>query len=286
MAKRYRNTERRKEAWYRRLPARVKLAWDIIQDDCDGVGIWPIDMELVSFQVGEDVTLEEILAVKELGSRVIADGRKLFCAHFVAEQFGDEEGLLTPGNKWHQNIAKKLLANGLPEPRWKPIPPKGDGSSSDAPSIPHQRGIEGDKEKEKEREKNLSFEEGVGETFAAPPKTSQPHSIDHDKGLQGDSPELTKLLEAGEWTPEAETAIRSAAPLALRSWLMLHPDPDWIRREVISCLAHYATKPDPLNRSPAGKIGPWLKRGWEIRNRSPPGTAASPAQKPDYSKLT
>lgn len=117
MGKRYTDTELYDHGWFRKLPPRIKCAWDWLCKRCDVIGLWNIDIERLSFEVGETVTLDEL---KE-HFKVQVLGDKLFIPGFVAFQYGDEAGRLSLTNKFHQSIIRKLEAKGLPLPVLKGV---------------------------------------------------------------------------------------------------------------------------------------------------------------------
>lgn len=130
MAKRFRDSKLYDKAWYQGLPPRLKCAWDWLCDRCDEIGIVSVNMNRLSFEVGEPVTLEEL----ERHFKVIVfDEDKLFLPSFVRFQYCDESGRLSPKNKFHLSIAKKLQALGFTTPEFKPL---------DALSLPSPMGID------------------------------------------------------------------------------------------------------------------------------------------------
>lgn len=161
MAKRFTDTELDDRAWYRRLPPKIKCAWDFLCRQCDVVGVWNIDTEKLSFHVGEEVSLEEITAA--LGDKItLFEEDKLFIPGFVPFQYGDESGRLSPRNKFHLSVAAKLQARGFPQPEFKPFDalpdpiPMGIDTHTDGGGTPQGRG------KGKGRGKDLG-KGGVGE---------------------------------------------------------------------------------------------------------------------------
>jgi hypothetical protein len=130
MAKRFIDTQLDDRAWFRKLPPRLKCAYQFLCRQCDTIGIWNIDMESLSFHVGEDVDLEEMLL--SFGDRIeVIEEDKLFLPAFASFQYGDESGRLSPKNKFHLSVAAKLQARGITPPEFKPVEatsdPKGMG---------------------------------------------------------------------------------------------------------------------------------------------------------------
>jgi hypothetical protein len=118
VAKRFTDTELYDKAWFRKLPPRLKCAWEWLCKRCDLVGVWNIDMEKLSFEVGEEITLEDLESAFEVQ---VFDGDKLFLPGFVAFQYGDESGRLSPRNRFHLSVAAKLQVRGFARPEFKPL---------------------------------------------------------------------------------------------------------------------------------------------------------------------
>jgi hypothetical protein len=125
--KRFADTQLYDHDWFLVLPPRLKCAWDWLCRRCDEIGIWNVSMKKMSFEVGEPITLDEL---KEHFKIVMIGDDKLFVPGFVAFQYCDDSGHLSPNNKFHLSIAKKLSANGLP------VPPFKDPKSIDTDSTP------------------------------------------------------------------------------------------------------------------------------------------------------
>ena len=118
MAKRFRDTELYDKEKFMLLPPRLKVASDILNLRCNFFGDWQINMTKLNSEIGESVTIDEVLENFKVR---IFDNDKLYIEGFVGFQYGDEEERLSPTNRFHQNIAKKLKSFGLPEPLWKSI---------------------------------------------------------------------------------------------------------------------------------------------------------------------
>jgi len=53
MVKRFTETTKWLDPWFRKLPAKVKIFWMYLIDSCDNAGFWIVDFELASFLIGE-----------------------------------------------------------------------------------------------------------------------------------------------------------------------------------------------------------------------------------------
>lgn len=79
-----------------------------LTDNCDFAGIWHADYELMSFQVGEEITEDEFL--HHLGDKVVAlPGGKFFIPTFIEFQYGT----LNPQVKAHKSVIEILKKHGL-----------------------------------------------------------------------------------------------------------------------------------------------------------------------------
>lgn len=87
MSKRFTETGKWDDRWFRRLPPKAKLLWLWMLDGCDQAGVIAPDFELASFQIGETVAVADIA---ELGDRVIKIGDgKYWVPKFIYFQCGD-----------------------------------------------------------------------------------------------------------------------------------------------------------------------------------------------------
>lgn len=68
MSKRFTDTAKWRDPWFRKLRPNTKLLWNYVCDCCDAAGVWVPDDAAVRFDVGIRVDLDEALAA--LGDRV------------------------------------------------------------------------------------------------------------------------------------------------------------------------------------------------------------------------
>lgn len=95
MSKRFTETEKWKKAWFRALEPKYKLLWFYLLDNCDQHGIWLIDMELASFQIGINFCEKDLDA---FGGRIEVIADKVIIDSFLAYQYGNK-------SKNHKTIA-------------------------------------------------------------------------------------------------------------------------------------------------------------------------------------
>jgi len=90
--KRFTETTKWNDPWYRRLPSKQKNFWQYICDNCNNAGVWKIDFEAASFHVGEIVCMEEFEAFNEGKDRVVVLGPLLIIIDFIPFQIGNLNG--------------------------------------------------------------------------------------------------------------------------------------------------------------------------------------------------
>jgi len=130
------------------LPAKWKLAWYWILDNCDHAGIVEANPRLMSFVIGEPIDGDEFIRV--MSGRVTKPKQgKWFIPRFIAFQYGDK---LNPENSAHKGVIRKLAEAGIP------CPVKVLDSSNEAPSKPLQSPCQGAQDKDKDMDKDKEVE--------------------------------------------------------------------------------------------------------------------------------
>jgi hypothetical protein len=129
VAKRFTDTGKWKKKWIRELNPDMKLFWFYLLDNCDHAGIWEVDIDLASFQVG--VKLDEARILKVFNRKIVPfkDG-KWFVPKFIEYQYGE----LNEANRAHSSVIKILTKYGL----YKGL----------------ARGLQGAKDKDKDKDKD------------------------------------------------------------------------------------------------------------------------------------
>lgn len=85
--KRFVETNRWSDPWFRRLSPTTKCLWDYLTDNCDRVGLIDLDLEAASFHIGSEITKRNIT---ELGDRVQRlENGKIFIPQFITFQYGE-----------------------------------------------------------------------------------------------------------------------------------------------------------------------------------------------------
>ncbi len=103
--KRFTETEKWKDPWFRKLDGRLKLLWFWLCDQCDGAGIIDPDMDLAAFQIGVAVS-ELDLACFEDRLRKIGNG-KWMLTKFIPFQYGE----LSEACPAHKPVLRSLENN-------------------------------------------------------------------------------------------------------------------------------------------------------------------------------
>lgn len=152
--KRFTDTGKWKDPWFRRLPYKYKIFWLYLCDNCDNAGIWVKDIEeashLICAHINEVEVLERINSEKER-IKVIFDGKKWLIADFISFQYGQ----LTEKNTLHRHVLALLEKQGV--------------SKEDVRGIYAPKVKEKEKEKERVEVKEKKGEEKVVEKEGEPP---------------------------------------------------------------------------------------------------------------------
>lgn len=105
--KRFTETDKWRDTWFRKLTPVQKCLWSYLLDNCDHAGVIDVDWELVSFQIGTRVKVENLAAF----SRQIATlpNGKLWITGFIQYQYGK----LSLDCKPHSPVFAALNKHGI-----------------------------------------------------------------------------------------------------------------------------------------------------------------------------
>jgi len=104
MSKRFTESNKWQDPWFRKLSPTAKLLWLYLCDQCDVAGFWEIDWERAAFETGcEAKSLKT--AMEELGNRYESLGRFIWLPKFVRFQ---RNFPLNPNVPAHKGIIKIL----------------------------------------------------------------------------------------------------------------------------------------------------------------------------------
>lgn len=118
MSKRFTDSRKWYDPWFRKLPEQYKLFWYYLTDTCDHAGFWKVDIEMASFLIGKEIEVNDVIGVfNQNKERIIVIRKDLWhLPSFIAFQYGD----LKPTNNTHIAIINKLIKagvrQGLPSP--------------------------------------------------------------------------------------------------------------------------------------------------------------------------
>jgi len=111
MPKRLTDTDIWVKGWFRKLPEPLKLFWFYVKDRCDYAGIWEPDYELASFQIGAEITREQVLDA--FGDKIQEISGKVYLAKFIEFQYGAR---LNPAAPMHKKVLAALDEYGIKYP--------------------------------------------------------------------------------------------------------------------------------------------------------------------------
>lgn len=108
MAKRFTDTEKFNDVWYRKLPLLQKVIWEYLLAECNHAGIFEnFDLEMMSFKIGETVTTEDLEFFKD--RIVFLNSETIFIPKFIDFQYGK----LNPVVKVHASVIKELEKHSI-----------------------------------------------------------------------------------------------------------------------------------------------------------------------------
>jgi hypothetical protein len=135
MAKRFTETTKWQDSWFRKLKAEYKLFWFYILDNCDNAGLWEYDLEVASFFVGK--SLNELDVKTVFSERIIEIEGKWFIPKFIEFQYGE----LNENSIPHKSVINKLKKYNLIDNNMNLL-------------IPLAKGLQTLKDKDKEQDKD------------------------------------------------------------------------------------------------------------------------------------
>tara|TARA_R100000773_G_C4190135_1_gene96349 strand:+ start:20 stop:676 length:657 start_codon:yes stop_codon:yes gene_type:complete len=104
MAKRFTDTDKWKKGFIKNLPAKYKLLWLYILDDCCHAGIWETDFEVAAIRIGIKINQQEATKLFEKQIKIFDEGNKWFIPKFIDFQYGQ----LNENSRPHQAVIKRL----------------------------------------------------------------------------------------------------------------------------------------------------------------------------------
>ena len=108
MAKRFTDTEKFKDIWYRKLSPVQKCVWEFLLAECNHAGIIELDLEFASFVIGQTVTDEDLIPFQNKLQHLEKD--LYFIPNFIEFQYGKLSKLSKP----HIPVIKLLEKFNIP----------------------------------------------------------------------------------------------------------------------------------------------------------------------------
>lgn len=109
MAKRFTDTDKWKRQWFRHLKPAMKCFWSYVLDNCNNAGIWEVDFEAASFNVGEELNALDVMEAFRKQYFPFALGKRWFIIDFVDFQYGE----LKPSSNAHVAVINTLKKHDL-----------------------------------------------------------------------------------------------------------------------------------------------------------------------------
>lgn len=145
MGKRFSETEKWRDKWFRCLKPSQKLLWLYLLDACDGAGVWNEDLELAGMLIGEPVTESDIESLNNGKERV----KKVYGDRWqILDFIGFQYGTLSESCKPHKYVLGLLAKHGL-------------ALSDQRVSKGYPKGIQTLKDKDKEKDKDKDKDKEV-----------------------------------------------------------------------------------------------------------------------------
>jgi hypothetical protein len=113
MSKRFTETLKWADPWFRRLPPKMKIFWLYVLDNCDAAGVWNVDMDLASFMIGEKFNRDDVF--KALGTRieVLPNPSYWFIPRFIEFQYKAIREDYNPHTKIYESLRKHNLISRI-----------------------------------------------------------------------------------------------------------------------------------------------------------------------------
>jgi hypothetical protein len=163
MSKRFTETEKWRDAWFRQLKPVHKCLWQYLVDNCDQAGVIDVDWDLASFQIGARVSAADL---SHFGRQVTQlENGKTWIVKFILFQYGRLSRDCKPHNPVFAAIERHGITeeqiNGETERVSKPL------ESLSNPLSEVSKGFQSLQEKDKDKDKDKETE-ASGPTVVSP----------------------------------------------------------------------------------------------------------------------
>jgi len=217
MPKRFTDSDKWTDPWFRRLSPTMKMFWLYLLDNCDMAGIWDVDIELASYFLGTKLDPQKI--DREIDGRVVVieDGRKWWVPKFIQFQYGE----LSTQSRVHLKVIQVLDKYGLKY-------------SVDTVSTDCRRGIDTPKDKDKVQVQDKAKDKKEGR----PENLDAVRSFFAELRLSSEAEAFYDHFEANGWKQGGRSAMKDWRAAAR----------NWVRNSV----ARFGKKLDPLEKKESG----------------------------------
>ena len=88
MGKRFTDTEKWGDPWFRNLLQEYQVFWIYLLDNCDSAGVWKVDFEMAEFCLKQPLKEKELLVVFKDRVVPFEKGDRWFIPKFISFQYG------------------------------------------------------------------------------------------------------------------------------------------------------------------------------------------------------
>ena len=120
MAKIFTDNKLYEKPWFRRLNPKMKCLWEWLRLHCDHAGVIEFDAELASFQIGAEVTIQDLKSLKN--QIEILENGKIWIKGFIEFQYGELRQNYNPHKPAWRSIKKHELDSRLKQDLGKGLP--------------------------------------------------------------------------------------------------------------------------------------------------------------------
>lgn len=153
MAKRFTDTNKWENIWFRKLPNTQRWFWIYILDRCNHAGLWEVDFETAEYFTGLKIDREEMETA--FSDKIVIISNKLwFIPKFVCFQYKT----LSETNKAQNSVIEAMREHGLHHKYLELVDIKGAYKPHASPYLGVQ---DKDKEKDKDMDKEKDKDEYV-----------------------------------------------------------------------------------------------------------------------------
>ena len=114
MTIRFTEREKFRDKWYRSLTPVQKCIWEYLISECDHAGLLELDIKMMSFQIGTEITIDQVKVFEKIGKIKFLNNDIVFIPKFVLfQQRLERLDQLNPKNRCHKSILDRLKKFGI-----------------------------------------------------------------------------------------------------------------------------------------------------------------------------